>query len=211
MKYKQKSQPSGWDFCLCSMQHPFRQFIENYTFFSNQDWQLVEVCLQKKMYSKDVLLVEDGKICKTLYFLESGLLRFFIVKDGNDITKFFTEAPYCFTSQRSFTTQKPANENIETLEDCIIWEMSHYDAFRLLENPSWSEFVRKLVQEVQGFTEEILEEIQTETAENRYRKMLETANPLLQRVPLKHLASYFGIAPQSLSRIRKQIFETSRT
>jgi CRP/FNR family transcriptional regulator, anaerobic regulatory protein len=193
------------------MQHPFRLFIENYTPLSNEDWQLVEICLQKKIYPKDTLLVMEGKICKTLYFLESGLLRFFITKEGNDITKFFTEAPYCFTSQRSFTAQKPANENIETLEESIIWEMSHHDAFRLLENSSWSEFVRKLVQEVQGFTEEILEEIQTETAENRYRKMLETANPLLQKVPLKHLASYFGIAPQSLSRIRKQIFENSRT
>jgi CRP/FNR family transcriptional regulator, anaerobic regulatory protein len=189
------------------MQHPVRVFIEKYTPISNENWQLIKICLEKKTYSKEQLLVEEGKVCKTLYFLESGLLRFFISKEGNEITKFFTEAPYCFTSQRSFTAQKPANENIETLEDCIIWEMSQTDAFRLLENPSWSEFVRKLVQEVQGFTEEILEEIQTETAENRYRKMIETANPLLQRVPLKHLASYFGIAPQSLSRIRKQIFE----
>jgi predicted house-cleaning noncanonical NTP pyrophosphatase (MazG superfamily) len=70
---------------------------------------------------------------------------------------------------------------------------------------SWTDFARKIIQEVQFFTEEILEELQTETAELRYEKMLKNSPTLLQRIPLKHLASYLGIAPQSLSRIRKKL------
>jgi hypothetical protein len=58
--------------------------------------------------------------------------------------------------------------------------------------------------------EQILEEIQTETAENRYQKMLVEEPELVQRIPLKHLASYFGIAPQSLSRIRKKLATAER-
>ena len=69
----------------------------------------------------------------------------------------------------------------------------------------WNTFIRKLIQEVQYYTETILQEVQTETAENRYKKMIEQQPELLQRLPLKYLASYFGIAPQSLSRIRKKI------
>ena len=83
--------------------------------------------------------------------------------------------------------------------------MSYEDAQRLLALNSWSNFIRLLIQEVQTFTEEILEALQTETAESRYRMMLQADANLLQRVPLKHLASYLGIAPQSLSRIRKNI------
>ena len=75
----------------------------------------------------------------------------------------------------------------------------------MYKSKSWAEFARKITQEVQFFTEEILLELQTETAEVRYEKMLEISPNLLQRIPLKYLASYLGIAPQSLSRIRKKI------
>jgi CRP-like cAMP-binding protein len=185
--------------------HPFRQFIHNYTLFSNADWEIVEPYLVHIEVKKDTVLLQEGKICRYLYFLESGLLRFFILKNGNDITKYFTDVPYCFTSIKSFEAQIPATESIETLEDCVLWAITFDDVQTLQNLPAWNIFSRKLVQEVQTFTDEILEDIQTETAENRYKKMLFDNDPLLLRVPLKHIASYLGIAPQSLSRIRKSI------
>lgn len=186
----------------------FRLFIENYTLLSDKDWKQISICFEKRIVEKDEILLQEGKICKHLYFIESGLLRYFIIKDGNDITKFFTEAPYCFTSQVSFTAEKPATENIQAIEQSVVWQTTLNQANELLELKCWSTFVRKLIQEVQFYTEEILLEIQTETAENRYKKMIKTNSELLQRLPLKHLASYFGIAPQSLSRIRKKILST---
>jgi CRP/FNR family transcriptional regulator, anaerobic regulatory protein len=183
--------------------HPFRQFIHNYIPLSNEDWASVEAHLVRMEVKKETILLEEGKICRYLYFLESGLLRFFILKNGNDVTKYFTDIPYCFTSIKSFEAQIPATESIETLEDSVLWAMT-FDSVQSLQNlPSWNTFSRKLIQEVQTFTDEILEDLQTETAENRYKKMLFDNDPLLQRVPLKHIASYLGIAPQSLSRIRK--------
>lgn len=184
--------------------HPFRQFIHNYTLISNAEWAVVEKYLVRMEFKKETILLQEGKVCRHLYFLESGLLRFFILKNGNDITKYFTDVPYCFTSIKSFEAQKPATESIETLEDTVLWAMT-FDSVQSLQTllPVWNTFSRKLVQEVQTYIDEILEELQTETAENRYKKMLFDNDPLLQRVPLKHIASYLGIAPQSLSRIRK--------
>jgi CRP/FNR family transcriptional regulator, anaerobic regulatory protein len=185
--------------------HPFRPFIQNYTPLSNADWASVEKHLVRMEVKKETILLQEGKICRHLYFLESGLLRFFTLKNGNDITKYFTDIPYCFTSIKSFENQIPATENIETLEDTILWAMT-YESVQSLQNlPAWSTFTRKLVQEVQVYTDEIWEDLQSETAENRYKKMLFENDPLLQRVPLKHIASYLGIAPQSLSRIRKSV------
>jgi CRP-like cAMP-binding protein len=187
--------------------HPFQKFILNYVNINNEDWNRIESCLTRQLIGKETLILEEGKTCKHLYFLEHGLLRFFIYKDGNDITKYFTDTPYCFTSQKSFTAQQPSKESIETLESSIIWQMTYQDAHKLLVISAWSEFIRKLLQEVQEYTEEILEILQTETAEQRYRNMLKENDQLLQRVPLKHLASYLGIAPQSLSRIRKNVLQ----
>lgn len=187
--------------------HPFKIYIKQYTTLPDEDWNEIERCLTYIEIDKGTLILEEGKICRHLYFLESGFLRFFNYKAGIDHCKFFTHAPYCFTSQRSFNTNTPATESIEAIEDSIVWQIKKRDAFLLLNLTSWSNFVRKLTQEVQFYTEQILEEIQQETAENRYRKMLRTGDPLLQKAPLKHLASYLGIAPQSLSRIRKKILE----
>lgn len=184
--------------------HPFREYILKFAHIPDEEWAWIEKCLTRKEYPAGEILLESGKICRKLYFIEEGLLRFFVFKDGVDVSKFFTEPPYCFTSQKSFTDEIPSNDNIETLEDSIIWEMSKSDAFDLFRYSSWSEFVRKLIQEVQFNTEQILEAIQNQTAEDRYIRMIEERDPLLARVPLKHIASWLGIAPQSLSRIRRK-------
>ncbi len=186
-----------------------RQFIEKYTKLPLNEWNEISDCFEQRVIEKDEIVLLEGKICKHLYFVESGLLRFYITKNGNDITKFFTEAPYFFTSQASFNSQKPATESIQAIEKCMAYQISFANANKLFKLTSWSDFGRKITQEVQFFTEEILEQLQTETAELRYERMLRNNPELLKRIPLKHLASYLGIAPQSLSRIRKKMQEKS--
>jgi CRP-like cAMP-binding protein len=187
------------------MQDSLRKFIEKYTSLPTDQWQQISECFELRIIEKDEIILKEGQVCRYLYFVESGLLRFYINKDGNDVTKFFTEAPYFFTSQASFNAQKPATENIQAIEKCIIWQISFTQSNELYKFNSWTNFARKIIQEVQFFTEEILEELQTETAELRYQKMLKNSAALTQRIPLKYLASYLGIAPQSLSRIRKKM------
>jgi CRP-like cAMP-binding protein len=184
---------------------PLRKFIESYVTLSDNDWALISQCFERREVEKESIVLEQGKICRHLYFLESGLMRFYINKDGNDVTKFFNDPPYMFTSQRSFNNNSPSTEGIESIERSIIYQISYEQSTKLFELNSWAEFGRKITQEVQFFTEEILEELQTETAENRYIKMLKSNPDLVNRIPLKHLASYLGIAPQSLSRIRKKL------
>jgi len=185
--------------------HPYRSFINNYHHITNTEWAAVEARLVRRKIRKGAVLLPLGKVCRHVWFLETGLMRYTVDRDGQDMSKFFTVAPYCFTSQRSFNTGQPAAESIEALEDGVLWVMTKADIESLFSLPGWSAFVRALTQEVQFFTEETLEGLQNQTAEARYLEMLRAGDPLLSRVPLKHLASYLGIAPQSLSRIRKRL------
>jgi CRP-like cAMP-binding protein len=187
-----------------------RNFIENYIAISESDWETISDCFERKEVEKNQIILNEGAICNYLYFLESGLLRYFINKDGNEITKFFTVAPYFFTSQVSFNNQKPATENIQAIEKSVVWQITFQDSNKLFELESWTIFARKITQEVQYFTEQILEEIQSETAEFRYEKMLQNQPELTHRIPLKYLASFLGIAPQSLSRVRKKLIEKDK-
>lgn len=185
--------------------HPLRQFITNYVEVTDSDWAEIEQYLTPIKLKKGAILLQQGKICRTLYFVEEGLLRYYIYKDGQDVTKYFTIAPYLFTSQMSFTNEKPATENIQAIENCTLWQMSFDAANQLMQLNSWNKFIVKLIQEVQYYTDQILTEVQTITAEDRYYQLLTRQPDIVARIPLKYIASYLGIAPQSLSRIRKTI------
>ncbi|MFD2571577.1 Crp/Fnr family transcriptional regulator [Spirosoma soli] len=190
----------------------FRNYITQRTPLTDSEWALVEHLFKPKHLKEGELLVEEGTVCNYLYYVDRGLLRFFVWKDGVDKTKFFTFDNYLFTSQYSFSTRQPAKENIQAVADCTLLQITYTDLQTLYEQiPTWRIFIQAVIQEVSHFTEEILTELQTETAEARYRKMLTEEPEMIQRIPLKYLASYLGIAPQSLSRIRKNMLRQART
>ncbi len=182
----------------------FRKFIEGYTEITDEDWNVITEAFERKEFAKNEMILNEGCVCRYFYFLESGLVRFFVYKDGDDITKFFTVAPYCFTSKNSFRNQKPSQENIQSLEKTVVWQTTLKQATDLLNLKSWNTFTRKFVHEVQSQTEELLMRNKIETAETRYFQLVDEYPDLIQKIPLKHLSSFLGIAPQSLSRIRKK-------
>ena len=182
-----------------------RKFIENYVSLPDDEWTIISQAFERNEFRKNEFLLEEGSVCRYFYFIESGLVRFFLLNnDGDEVTKFFTTAPYCFTAKDSFRNQTPARESIQALDRTIVWQTTLQQSNDLLALKSWSDFTRKFVHEVQSYTEELLMESKTETAEIRYRKLQEKYPELIQKIPLKHLSSFLGIAPQSLSRIRKK-------
>lgn len=182
----------------------FIAYMKNYVPVPVTEQETILRAFTVQTVRKGETLLQEGQVCRHLYFLENGLLRFWTQKKDKEFTKYFTIAPYLFTSQQSFITRQPCKESIEALEDCTVWKMTNEAANELLALECWNTFIRKIIQEVNGYTEDLLEAMQSQTAEERYRQMLGQNPALLQRIPLKHLASYLGIAPQSLSRIRQR-------
>ena len=179
-----------------------REFIEKYTALSEADWQTIEPLFTRREFRKNELILEEGKICRSFYFLESGLIRFYYDVDGTDMTKTFAIAPYCFTSTISFRKQAASGEGIQALEATVVWQVSHLNYKELEKLNSWNIFMRKLLNEIQEYSESFYLELRTMTAEDRYKKLLALyPATLLKKIPLKHLSSFLGIAPQSLSRI----------
>ena len=182
-----------------------KTFIESYVKLTESDWLIIQHKFRKNTFERDEIILKPGATCKHFYFLESGLLRFFYDIDGNDVTKTFVVAPYVFTSKTSFRKQEPADEGIEALEKTIVWQTSSIQYNHLAKLDSWNVFIRKILNEIQEFSENLLLESKTKTAEERYNKLLNEYPPeILRKIPLKHLSTYLGIAPQSLSRIRKK-------
>lgn len=182
-----------------------RKFIENYSKFTDAEWEIVCRQFEVRKFNKNKLILEEGNICRHFYLLERGTIRFFSNVDGNDFTKTFTIAPYCFTSRISFRKQEPSNEGIQALEETIVWQTTYHQYKRLEELNTWNVFIRKILNEIQEFSESFYMEARTMTAEARYKKLMTNyPETLIQKIPLKHLSSFLGVAPQSLSRIRKK-------
>ena len=183
-----------------------RTYIQQFIVLQPREWQFVQERFERVELHPQQLLLKEGSVCRYLYFLEEGLLRYFIWNDGIDKTKFFTYHNIFFTSIRSFRRGLPATENIQALEYCRLQRV-HIDRLKEIQTaiPRWQSLTTAVVSQVQVWTEDLMLALQNETAADRYRKMLVQQPDLVRRIPLKYLASFLGIAPESLSRIRRQM------
>lgn len=195
---------------LDDLKQSFRQYIEAKIPLEEEEWQAIQAPFKLKTLKAQEYLLKEGQICSHLFFLKAGLLRFFNWKNGEDKTKFFTFAPKLLTSLDSFSNRKPAQENIQALEDCQILQADYLPLNSLYNQvPAWTQFINAVIRDAQLYSERLILDLQTETAESRYRDILEQSPQMVQRIPLKYLASYLGIAPESLSRIRRRILQTA--
>jgi CRP-like cAMP-binding protein len=190
----------------------FRKYIADRATLSPSDWAQVEAMVQIQYVAANDFVLREGEVCRHLYFLDQGLLRFFQWIDGEDRTKFFTYEQQLFTAQQSFSTQQPTRENVQALENSTLLFIAYEQVQQLRRTiPVWSAFTYQVMSQVNVWTDELLVASLNETAESRYRRMLNEQPERLRRIPIKHLASYLGIAPESLSRIRRKVARPERT
>lgn len=175
--------------------------------FSADEQKQIVSAYQKKHVKKNDILLRETETAKVYHFVESGYLRSFATnQEGQDISTAFFKRKDVAIDWPSFLLQVPSKENIQALTDVICWELDYktfqeffhqFEAFRdagrtrLVSN--YFDLKRKSVSAI------------TDSAKQRYLKLLEEKPDLLQHVSLKHLASYLGITDTSLSRIRKEI------
>lgn len=156
---------------------------------------------------KKVILLDIGAISRTIYFIYSGGLRtYYIDPEGNDISSWFLFENELAISVYSFFSQKAGFEAIETLEECILLRLSYENLMQLYRlYPEFNFVGRTLTEQYYIRSEEKANSLRMLSARDRYLGLLEKRPFLLKRVPLGHLASFLGIAQQSLSRIRSSL------
>jgi CRP-like cAMP-binding protein len=146
-----------------------------------------------------------GHTCRTIYINVKGLLRIYYLKDGNDITESFEIAPSVVARVESLFSGRASRKGIQAVETTTYVSISAPPLYALFDkHPSLERLFRKVFENGYVKTVNRLESIQFHTAEERYRQLMEEQPDILQRAPLKHIASYLGITQVSLSRIRAQ-------
>lgn len=124
--------------------HPLKAYMSLHSDLNDSDWEKIQPHLTYRIFQENRIILKPGSICQNLYFLENGSIRFFTSEDGNDVTTHLLQPPFLFTSAHSFTEQVPSIEGIQAVDESYLWIISREDAYKLLQNPSWNNFISNL-------------------------------------------------------------------
>ena len=163
--------------------------------------------LIRQVFPKNTVLLKTGNPEYYLSFVEEGIIRFFIPKEENDLTFAFVFSNSFVSGYDSFLTQKQSTYTIQTLTKTVLWRITYEDLQLIYEQTEIGNTIgRKAGEEL--FLKKSKREISllNETAEERYLNLFTEQPHLIKNIPLKYIASYIGITPQALSRIRKRIY-----
>lgn len=182
-------------------------FLERFAKLSAEDVEKLDSCIQQKIYKKGDAFVRQGQVCNYIGFLMKGIMRVYHVKKDKEYTSYFnTDERNRFVADfSSFLTRQPSKENVHALEDCELALISHADLEKLYAGSFSFQKIGRLIAEYNYVLAiERIYSLQHESAVERYNHLLQIYPNLINRVPHHYIASYLGITPESLSRIRKE-------
>ena len=185
-------------------------FISKYITLTKEEEKEFILLNTFKSFKKGTVILKEGELSDECYFILKGCLRIYYILVGEEkTTEFYTELegvnPHCVVDK------KPSSYNIACVEDCILTVGNpEMEAIMFEKFPKFEILFRKLSEELLVKSQTSFDHFKTSSPEQRYLNLLENRPDLIQRVPQHQLASYLGIKPQSLSRLRARILEKSK-
>jgi CRP-like cAMP-binding protein len=174
---------------------------------TEEEKELCKTFFIPKKLRKRQYLLQEGDVCKYVAFAEKGMLRAYTVdeKGGEHVIQFAFEG-WWISDQFSFLTGEPSIYNIDALEDSELLLLTKQSEEELMEKiPRFERFFRILLQNNLINTQRRLVGSLSKSAEERYFDLIESCPTIPQRVPQHMMASFLGITPETLSRIRKNV------
>ena len=170
------------------------------------EWEIFQPILRQELIDKGGFLLEEGGVCRGIHFIEKGAVRTYRLLDGKEVNTSFQFEQDFVCELESLSSGMPSGQFIQTLEATETIFIPKAPLTGLYQtSPSFQELGRTILERI-AVTEQRYSSLFTlYSPEERYSYVLQRYPHLIQRVPLQHLASYLGVARETLSRIRKRI------
>jgi len=183
-----------------------KKFISRFVDLSAAELEEIANKFKRKSVKKNDYLWRQGDTCKDFAFVDKGCLRLYYVKDGIEISVWFAFQHSSAIEVYSFISENPSDYYLQAIDDSEVLYLPKAELKKLYQDqPKMQEMMRNfweavLLDLIGRFTA-----LQKDSAEKRYLDLLNTQPDYLETIPQKYLASFIGVTPTSLSRIRKKI------
>lgn len=188
------------------MKEKLRAFIHQFGLLSPEEVDLIVSRTKVQTFKKGTILLEAGQVAQHCYMVLEGMVREFYMMDGEEkSTAFFVEGEPV-NSFTSYSNQTPSRHFWICAEDCVLTvgdQRIEREMCALI--PRLDLIIRQEVERAMGVAQDEFAHFVTSSPEQRYVYLTQKKPHLLQRVPQHQLASYIGVTPESLSRIRKRL------
>ena len=195
------------------MTEPFQNFIlqlNRKVPLAPEDQAILRQTLRLKSFGKNQLISEEGEVSRAFYYNLDGFVRLFYNVDGKEKTAYFYPPGHFISDYESFVRQVPSRMNLQTTEQTTLIEISQTAAAQLLaHSPKFEALARIAMEDELIANQQIIAALITRSPTERYRQLLAENPTIFQRVPQRHIASYLGVEPESLSRIKKRAMQAS--
>ncbi|WP_207427147.1 Crp/Fnr family transcriptional regulator [Pedobacter sp. SYSU D00535] len=189
----------------------YRKFLEKFVSFTDEEWAIFLPVLELKKLKKKSFFMEAGKVCQEVGFILQGTVRCYYVKDGTEVTTYFSFENELISSYKSFLTETPSITYVEAMENTELIVFSKKSLQLLLEDSrikyKMERFGRTVAEYYLCCYDDRVFSFVTQTPEQRYLELLSSRSDILARIPQHYIANYLGITPVSLSRIRSRIMK----
>lgn len=192
------------------MQETYSETLINYfqkvMLLNNNEKQLIIELFKPRLYRKKHYILQEGNQCNHLSFVVSGCLRMYKIDTyGNTHILQFASENWWGIDIGSFHDRKVSELNIDAIEDTIVLQISYEDLCNLyVKAPKFDRIFRVLIENSYVSLQKRLLQNISSTAEERYISFLETYPHLSQRIPQRQIASFLGVSPEFLSRLRNK-------
>lgn len=184
-----------------------RSVFQSIQVLPENELDILEDLITSKKLKKGELLLKENEVCNEIVFIKKGILRsYFFNHQEDEITNCFAFENEFMASFSSFITQNVADENIQALVDTELQVISRESLEKLYKlGIHWQEIGRKLTEMEYVTLQKRMISFQKLSGTQRYQELYQHHQKYLQLIPLQYLASYLGVTPRHLSRIRKAI------
>lgn len=184
-----------------------KTFISKYSSLSADALEEIAGKFKSRVIKKNEFLLREGETCRDLVFVQKGCLRLFYLKEDIEISVWFAFEQSSAIEIYSFISEYPSNYFLQAIEDSQVLYLSKTELNKLYQHqPKMQEMMRKFWEDVILNLINRFTSLQKDSAEKRYKDLLNKPG-YLQTIPQKYLASFIGVTPTSLSRIRKNILK----
>ncbi|EHO71553.1 hypothetical protein HMPREF9140_00871 [Prevotella micans F0438] len=180
-----------------------RELARKYSTMTHDELDALESILVPQKYAKGQMIINEGQVCDSIYYIERGLIRQFYFKNGKQITEHLGEDHTIFMCIESLFREEPTKLQVEAIEPTIVYAIPKQKLEQVaLHNVNIQILYRKILEESLIISQVHADLVRFETAQARYKRMCKLNPQVILRAPLVYIASYLQMTPETLSRVR---------